>query len=89
MLYNIKELVWDDWNVEHIKKHEVSVIEVEETYYQPINSFKSYQNRLIILGKTKNNRLLTLVLMKKNKGVYYLVTARDMSRKERKLTNEK
>ena len=75
--------------MEHIKKHEVSVIEVEETCYQPINSFKSYQNRLIILGKTKNNRLLTLVLMKKNKGVYYLVTARDMSRKERKLTNEK
>ena len=89
MLYNIKELVWDDWNVEHIKKHEVSVIEVEKACYQPINSFKSYQNRLIILGKTKNNRLLTLVLMKKNKGVYYLVTARDMSRKERKLTNEK
>lgn len=89
MLYNIKELVWDDWNVEHIKKHEVSVFEVEEVCYQPINSFKSYQNRLIILGKTKNNRLLTLVLIKKDKGIYYLITARDMSRKERKLINEK
>jgi len=89
MLYNIKELIWDEWNIEHIKKHKVDVIEIEETYCQPINSFKSYQNRLIVLGKTKNGRLLTLVLMKKNKGVYYLVTARDMSRKERKLINEK
>lgn len=89
MLYNIKELIWDEWNIEHIKKHEVSAIEVEEVCDQQIKSFKSYQNRLIILGKTKDNRLLTLVLMKKNKGIYYLITARDMSRKERRLINEK
>ena len=89
MLYNIEELIWDEWNIEHIKKHEVNAIEVEEACGQPINSFKSYQNRLIILGKTKSGRLLTLVLMKKNKGIYYLVTARDTSRKERRLISEK
>jgi uncharacterized protein len=89
MLYTIEELIWDEWNVEHIKKHKVCVTEVEEVCLKPINSFKSYQNRLIILGKTNNNRLLTLVLMKKNKDTYYLITARDMSRKERKLINEK
>ena len=89
MLYNIEELIWDEWNVEHIKKHKVNVVEIEETCGQVMNSFKSYQDRLIILGKTKNNRLLTLVLMKKSKGIYYLVTARDMSRKERRLINEK
>ena len=89
MLYNIEELIWDEWNIEHIKKHEVCVNEIEEVCNKPINSFKSYQNRLIVLGKTNNGRLLTLVLMKKNKGVYYLITARDMSRKERKLINEK
>lgn len=89
MLYNIEELIWDEWNIEHIKKHEVCVNEIEEVCSQPINSYKSYQNRLIVLGRTKNGRLLTLVLMKKNKGIYYLITARDMSRKERKLINEK
>lgn len=89
MLYNINELIWDQWNTEHIKKHDVSVNEVEETCCLPIKAYKSYQNRLIILGKTKNNRLLTIVLMKKNKGIYYVVTARDMSRKERRLVNEK
>ncbi|MEI8067997.1 MAG: BrnT family toxin [Candidatus Shapirobacteria bacterium] len=89
MLYNIRELIWDDWNVEHIKKHNVCVIEVEEACFKLIKSFKSYQNRLIILGETKNNRLLTLVLIKKSEENYYVVTARDMSRKERRLINER
>lgn len=89
MLYNIEELVWDDWNIEHIKKHDVSVNEVEETCSLLIKTYKSYQKRLIVLGKTKNNRLITMVLMKKSKGSYYVVTARDMSRRERKLINEK
>lgn len=89
MLYNIEEFTWDDQNIEHIKKHGVSKIEIEEVCMKPICSFGSYQNRIIILGKTKNNRLLTLALAPKDKGVYYLVTARDTSRKERGLINEK
>lgn len=56
MLYNIEELIWDDQNIEHIKKHSVTKIEIEEVCL---------------------------------KGVYYLVTARDTSRKERGLINEK
>jgi uncharacterized DUF497 family protein len=89
MLYNIEKLVWDEWNREHITKHNVSVSEVNEACYKPMEAYKSYQNRLIILGKTKNKRLLTIVLMKKEKGIFYIVTARDMSRRERKLINEK
>jgi len=89
MLYNIEELIWDEWNVEHIRKHDVSIIEVEETCSLIIKTYKSYQSRLIILGKTKNNRLLTIVLMKKDKKNYYVVTARDMSQKEGRLIDEK
>lgn len=89
MLYNIEELIWDDQNIEHIKKHNVNKIEIEEVRSEQIRSFESYEKRLIILGRTKNNRLLTLVLALKGKGIYYLVTARDMSRKERMLINEK
>lgn len=64
-------------------------VEIEEVCLKPISSFESYEKRLVILGKTKNKRLLTLVLAPKEEGVYYLVTARDTSRKERKLINEK
>ena len=89
MLYDIEELIWDEWNVKHIGKHDVGITEVEETCSLIIKTYKSYQSRLIILGKTKNNRLLTTILMKKDKKSYYVVTARDMSQKERKLINEK
>jgi len=88
MLYNIEELVWDEYNLTHIKKHNVCKEEVEEACFKPVCSFRSYQERLIFLGKTKNGRLLSLVLVEKSKGVYYLVTARDSSRKERRLIND-
>ncbi len=89
MLYNIEELVWDEYNLEHIKKHKVTKFEIEEACFKPMCSFKSYQQRLIFVGETKDGRLLSLVLAEKSKGVYYLVTARDTSRKERKLINDK
>jgi len=88
-MIKIEELIWDDWNIGHIAKHGVNIVEVEETCGQPIKAFKSYQNRLIILGKTNNQRLLTIILVKQEKRIYYVVTARDMSRKERRLINEK
>lgn len=89
MLYNIEELVWDEYNLEHIKKHNVSKCEVEEACAKIIDSFISYERRLLFIGETKDKRLLSLVLVEKSKGVYYLVTARDTSRKERRLINDK
>lgn len=88
MLYNIEELVWDRYNLEHIRKHNVTKIEVEEACLRPLYSFRSYQGRLLFVGETKNKRLLSLVLAEKSEGVYYLVTARDTSQKERKLIND-
>jgi uncharacterized DUF497 family protein len=81
----IKSLVWDAWNIEHIKNHGVSVKEVEEIVsFKDKRSLKSYQRRLIILGRTKKKRLLTIVLAKEKQTAYYVVTARDMSKKERR-----
>lgn len=81
----IKKLIWDEWNVNHIKKHKVSVDEVEEVCQKIKKSFKSYRGRLIILGKTKKSRLLTVALAPEGQGKYYVVTARDMSHKERRI----
>lgn len=88
-MIKIEELIWDNWNIGHIGKHGVKVIEIEEACGQPIKAFRSYQNRLIILGKTKDSRLLTIILVKQDKGIYYVITARDISRKERRILNEK
>ena len=89
MLYNIEDLVWDEWNKEHIKKHEVTILEVGEACWRPIKIYRTYKNRLIILGRTKKDRKLAIVLAKQDGNLYYVITARSMSRKERRTINEK
>ena len=77
-------LIWDDWNVDHIKKHKVTVNEVESVCQKTFKQQLTYNKRYLIFGKTTTNRLLTIVLAKEIKDKYYVVTARDMSKKERK-----
>jgi uncharacterized DUF497 family protein len=84
-MVRIKQLVWDDWNVEHIRKHRVNINEVEEVCKAVKKTLKTYRERLIVLGKTTQGRLLTVVLAPESKGRYYVVSARDMSRKERRI----
>lgn len=77
------ELVWDDWNSQHIKKHDVTKLEIEEALLQKVQARKGNKGRLIIFGKSKKKRLLAIVIKKTTKG-YYIFSARDASRKERK-----
>jgi len=83
-----KKLVWDHWNKDHIKKHSVSIREVEEVYNNHIIQVESYKNRLLILGKTKQDRLLTVVCSHELQDDLYVVSARDMSKKERRIYYE-
>lgn len=83
-MIKIKQLIWDDWNVGHINKHKVSVDEVKEVCRSTTKALKAYRGRLIVLGKTKKGRLLTVVLAPEARGKRYVVTARDMSKKERR-----
>ncbi len=77
------ELVWDEWNVEHLAKHKVKTSEAEEALIDRIRAKKGYKGRLIVFGKTKTHRLLAIVIKKTNKG-YYIFSARDASKKERR-----
>lgn len=79
-----QRLVWDKWNVEHIKKHKVTKQEVEEAYQSKDFTQQSYLERLIILGKTRKRRLLTLIISYAKQINPYVVSARDMSRRERR-----
>lgn len=83
------KLVWDEWNKEHIKKHKVSVSEVKQACKNEIVTKQSYLNRQMILGVTKNKRLLTVFLSFEKQKEGYVVSARDMSLKERKVYYEK
>lgn len=84
----IKKLVWDSYNVEHIKKHNITVQEAEEAVENLIAHKKGKKARYIAIGRS-GLRLLSLVVRRESTGVYYLVTARDASKKERRDVYEK
>ncbi len=81
----ILDLIWDDWNIEHIKKHDVSRSEVEEVYSSTVIKQETHGKKLLLLGKTQKGRLITLVISCRNPSKLYIVSARDMSRKERNI----
>ncbi len=83
----IEELIWDEWNINHIAKHSVTIVEIEQACKNQLKAYVSYSHRVIVIGETDMARLLSIVLAEslEIKNSYYVVTARDISSKERKL----
>lgn len=84
----IKTIVWDDWNREHIKKHKVSVNEVEKAGKRVIYHRETEKNRFLVVTRS-GKRIITLIVRRLESTKYFLVTARDASKKERKKVYEK
>lgn len=84
----VNELIWDEWNIEHIKKHDVGVAEAEDAGYHFVYHQVTYDGRYLAIGRT-GYRILTLVLRRLSTGKYYPVSVRDSSKKERKELYEK
>ncbi len=84
----ITSLVWDDWIINHIRKHNVKREEVEESINNIITHKQSYKERINFLGRT-GKRILSVIIKKESKERYLIITARDAGRKERKLVYEK
>jgi len=82
----IKQLVWDEKNLDHIKEHNVSKREAESgkniLYHK-----KTYSDRYLAVTRV-GPRLISLVLKRQGTGKYYLITARDSSKKERRRVYE-
>lgn len=77
-------LIWDEWNVQHISRHSVEPYEVEEAI-EDIRYAKRSRDYLLILGRTYSGRYLAIVVDHEERGYWYTVTARDMTRSERQL----
>lgn len=84
----IKKLTWDEFNVEHIKKHNVTQDEVEGVARNIIAHKKAKLGRYLIIGRV-GSRILSVAISRKGVGVYYPITARDAARKERRQVYEK
>jgi hypothetical protein len=75
-------LVWDEWNREHLSRHNILPEEVEEVCQGKYQAIESYRKRIELFGKTKSGRKLVIILSPEDrylraygKGIYYPVTA--------------
>ncbi len=82
---HIERLVWDDWNRDHLTKHQVLPDEVEEVVAGASTSRETYKARLLVVGPTTSERMLAIVIgpVPGDPGAYYVFSARPASRKER------
>jgi len=85
------EFLWDKGNKgKNFLKHKVADQECEESFFdQNKKIFKDIlhsnnEDRFILLGKTKGNRVLFIVFTLRQKKVR-IISARDLNRKERHL----
>lgn len=83
MVY-VRRLVWDAWNVDHIARHGVAPEEVEEVCHRETMTSETYNGRLRLLGTSFAGRMLTIILAPQGDDIYYPVTARPASRRERR-----
>lgn len=77
---------WDENNIEHIAKHNVTPEEVEDVVFDDEPWIrKGGGGTRYMLGYTVAGRYLFTVYALKNKGVARVITAMDMDEKTRKL----
>ena len=82
----IKRLIWDEWNIDHIARHDVLPEEVEEVCKSDPLVQTGNKGRVVTIGLTKAKRWLEVILdPEMEEGVYYVVTAHTANRKERGL----
>ena len=84
----ISSLHWNERNLEHITKHSVTREEVEEAICHILAHRQGYAGRIVLIGRSAK-RLLSVIVSKETSGRYYIVTARDADKKERKLVYAK
>jgi uncharacterized DUF497 family protein len=87
-MIDVVRLDWDDWNIEHIRRHEITQEQVEHACHSdPVLFKQSYKDRLVILGPDENSRVLAIVIGQvpfEPAGVFYVFTARPADRSERR-----
>jgi uncharacterized DUF497 family protein len=72
----IRKILWDSWNIKHIARHHITPEEVESIFHkQPLVLRGQQKKRLVVIGLTQGNRMITVVIEAKGYGKYYPVTA--------------
>jgi uncharacterized DUF497 family protein len=75
----IGDLEWDDENVEHIARHNVSPEEVEDICYGFHLSEKAGGGRYVLSGQSSSGRYLNVVIERIGRKLFRTITAFEMS----------
>lgn len=82
----IRKLIWDEWNIDHIARHNVRPEEVEEVCLESkILINKSGKGKVRVIGQTQVGKYITIFLADRGKGNFYPISGRDCALKEKKL----
>ena len=79
----ITRFEWDEFNEEHISRHGVDSSEVEEVFVVAPYLRRGRGGRYLVYGPTTDGRYLFVVFALAARGVARVITARDMTRRER------
>ena len=75
---------WDAWSEEHIARHGVDRYEVEEVARNAPHVTRGRGGTYRMIGQTDGGRFLTVYVVPRGDGDYYVVTARDAMPNERR-----
>jgi uncharacterized DUF497 family protein len=81
----IERISWDQETVDHISNHSVSPEEVEEVLFNDVTSpliMRGKEGKYLAYGKTNGGRFLSVVWAARYRKTK-IITARDMSKKEK------
>ena len=82
----VRKLVWDDWNISHLARRQITPEDIEWLLsgMQPRPRFDRGRNgTLAVWGKDKRDRYLLLILAERGERAFYPVTARPMTSREK------
>lgn len=85
-----REIWWTEESEEHIWRHEVIPDEVEQVVYaRPRVTSKGRDGTTHVFGQTDAGRHLLVVLSEAQAGGHFVVTAREMTDRERRFFRQK
>src|SRR5262245_22664896 len=84
-MYIVRMFIWDDFNVSHLGRHDVTLEEVQQVCRCDPLAQEIFDRRVRLIGPTKGGRLLTVILAPWGNGAYYPITAHPANRRQKHL----
>jgi uncharacterized protein len=79
-------VLWSSRSVAHIARHDITPEEVEDVLFNPPLDARrgKHEGTYLVFGRTRNGRRHVVVIAPRPRNSWYVVTARDVDRAERR-----